>query len=147
MAQSSTSSVDAKIESDCGFEGSQLCYEQTEYKTIVSLPDNPDGGYIFVYQRCCRNGSINNIINPLNTGATYFAELSKFAYDNRNSSPRFSMWPNVYMCVNEPYNFDFKATDADGDSLVYKLCVPKAGLDSIAPVIADANPAKAPPIS
>lgn len=145
VAQSSTSSVDDKIESDCGFEGSQICYEQTEYKVIVSLPDNPDGGYIFVYQRCCRNGSINNIINPLNTGATYFAELSKFAFDNRNSSPRFSMWPNVYMCVNEPYNFDFKATDADGDSLVYKLCVPKAGLDSIAPVIADANPAKAPP--
>ena len=49
------------------------------------------------------------------------------------------------MCVNEPYNFDFKATDADGDSLIYKLCVPKAGLDSITPVISDVNPAKAPP--
>lgn len=145
VAQSTTSSVDDKIESDCGFEGSQICYEQTEYKAIVSLPDNADGGYTFVYQRCCRNGSINNIINPLNTGATYAAEISKFAFENRNSSPRFTMWPNVYMCVNEPYNFDFKATDADGDSLIYKLCVPKAGLDSITPVISDVNPAKAPP--
>ena len=105
VAQSSTSSVDDKIESDCGFEGNQICYEQTEYKAIVNLPDNPEGGYIFVYQRCCRNGSINNIINPLNTGATYSAEISKFSFDNRNSSPRFTKWPNVYMCVNEPYNF------------------------------------------
>ena len=75
IALSNITGVDDKIESDCGFEGSQICYEQTEYKAIVTLPDNADGGYLIVYQRCCRNGSINNIINPLNTGATYSAEI------------------------------------------------------------------------
>ncbi len=145
IALSNITGVDDKIESDCGFEGSQICYEQTEYKAIVTLPDNADGGYLIVYQRCCRNGSINNIINPLNTGATYSAEISKTSFTNMNSSPKFTKWPNVYMCVNEPYDFEFEATDADGDSLVYKLCVPYAGLDSIAPQITASLPAKAPP--
>ena len=38
VAQSTTSSVDDKIESDCGFEGSQICYEQNRIQNVVSLP-------------------------------------------------------------------------------------------------------------
>ena len=44
------------------------------------------------------------------------------------------MAKQMYICVNEPYNFGFKATDADGDSLIYKLCVPKAGLTPLRPL-------------
>jgi gliding motility-associated-like protein len=114
------------IVSDCGFEGEQVCVEEFKYVQEVTLPFKP-GGYFLAYQRCCRNASLNNVENPLETGATYFVRIPEAALLEDNDSPVFNQWPPVYICVNESINFDQGATDVDGDSLVYRLCDPRTG--------------------
>lgn len=127
------------IRSDCGFEGTQVCVHQTTYRANVRLPYSA-GGYILAYQRCCRNETILNIIDPKQTGATYWTEISESALQLRNSSPVFKEWPDVYICANKPLIFDHGATDADGDSLVYRLCTPSSGATFANPKPSSADP-------
>ena len=122
----SSDTLNEFIKSDCGFEGTQVCVHETTYRGLVNLPDRP-GGYYLAYQRCCRNGSLNNIIDPLETGSTYWAHVTDEALSAKNSTPEFKAWPDVYICANKPLEFDHSAIDKDGDSLVYKLCVPSLG--------------------
>ncbi|MBK8626121.1 MAG: gliding motility-associated C-terminal domain-containing protein [Saprospiraceae bacterium] len=114
------------IQSDCGFEGTQVCVHETTYQGFVNLPSRI-GGYILAYQRCCRNASLNNIMDPLETGSTYWVAIGDKAMQLRNTSPVFKKWPDVYICADKPLEFDHSATDKEGDSLVYKLCVPNSG--------------------
>jgi gliding motility-associated-like protein len=103
-----------------------VCVHRTSYKTIAVLPFRP-GGYNLVYQRCCRNQLIRNIIDPEGTGASFLAKITEASLQLCNNSAVFRQWPPVAICVNQPINFDHGATDADGDSLVYKLCAPNSG--------------------
>ncbi len=104
-----------------------VCVETTTYITTVTLLPIV-GGYRFAYQRCCRNRTIKNIINPLETGATYDILLTEAAMARANNSPRFSeQWPPVYICAGLPFTFNHSAIDVDGDSLVYSLCAPFQG--------------------
>lgn len=138
--------VDGKIESNCGFEGTQICYQQTQYEVDVTLLPNSSGGYTFTYQRCCRNGSINNVVNPLETGATFSVYIPKEAWsDQGNSSPYFAQWPDVYICGGQDFNYINQAIDPDGDSLVYKLCTPKLGFTKEKPRHAANNKNSPPP--
>lgn len=127
------------IVSACGFEGSEVCVQRSTYRDTINLPFRA-GGYIVAYQRCCRNESINNIINPLETGTTEWVEISEEAMTIENSSPTFNQWPDIYICANQPLSFDHSATDVDGDSLVYKVCTPYLGGTF-------ANPRPRPPFS
>ncbi|MCY7410578.1 MAG: hypothetical protein LH473_09910, partial [Chitinophagales bacterium] len=43
-----------------------ICVEEAVFVYNVTLPDNP-GGYSLLYQRCCRNFLIQNIVDPSNT--------------------------------------------------------------------------------
>lgn len=104
----------------------KVCVETMTYKAEVSLPFLT-GGYQIVYQRCCRNATIQNIIDPLGTGATYDIWLTEAAMRRRNNSATFSRWPDIYICNNRPLDFDHSAIDIDGDSLVYRLCTPLQG--------------------
>lgn len=117
-------------ESDpCLVSPPNVCVHTTTYLDTVDLPNIP-GGYEIVYQRCCRNGTISNIQDPIATGATYDIALTEEAMTNCNSSPDINFWPPVFVCYGQPLNFDHSATDAYDqveDSLVYKLCQPKAG--------------------
>jgi gliding motility-associated-like protein len=88
---------------------------------------HPDGYYI-VWERCCRNGIINNIVNPSRVGATFYLEFPPLNIPN--SSPRFGELTGDYICLNRPFNFDFSAKDPDGDSLVYSIVQPWAGYSS-----------------
>lgn len=117
------------IRSDCGFEGTQVCVHETKYQGKVRLPRRVgQGGYVLAYQRCCRNGSLNNVINPLETGTTYWISIDENIFGSqKNSSPEFVDWPDVYICANEPFEFNHSAFDLDGDSLAYKLVVPHSG--------------------
>ena len=45
------------------------------YTFNVVLPFGFD--YQIVYQRCCRNGTINNILNPQTTGAAFYVYISE----------------------------------------------------------------------
>jgi gliding motility-associated-like protein len=109
-----------------------VCVHRTSYTTTVTLPFSP-GGYTVVYQRCCRNRLIRNLPDPLNTGISITTQISEQSLQACNTSAVFRNWPPVAICVQEPIRFDHSATDADGDSLVYRLCTPLAGPDSITP--------------
>lgn len=107
-----------------------ICVETTTYVDTITL-QNRVGGYRLVYQRCCRNGTILNIVDPLNTGATYDILLSETAMATCNSSPVLSEWPPTFVCVNRPLKFNSNATDIDGDSIAYRLCAPLRGSTTI----------------
>lgn len=104
-----------------------VCVEQTAYTfTINNLPII-QGSYILSWQRCCRNNSINNILAPEDTGATYTIEITEAGQLAASSGPRFNLFPDIGICVNDPIDFDHSATDPDGDLLVYEFCAPLQG--------------------
>lgn len=126
-----------------------ICVEQGFYQFVVNLPPS-NQSYHISYQRCCRNVTINNIINPEDSGATYTAEISPFAQQNCNNSPVFNQFPPTVICAGAPLEFDHSASDADGDELVYEFCNPLLGggplLDDINyQTCAGANPTPACP--
>ncbi|MGQ0827457.1 MAG: gliding motility-associated C-terminal domain-containing protein [Bacteroidota bacterium] len=104
------------------------CVEVAEYIGTVTLPPIA-GGYQLVYQRCCRNGTINNINNPGGQGATYTATIPGPAL-NCNSNPVFTKMPPLFVCADNPLLFDNSATDAEGDSISYSICTPFNGANS-----------------
>ena len=111
---------------DCLLAPENLCIETTTYRDTITLAPKT-GGYHIAYQRCCRNATILNIVDPLNTGTTYDIVLTEAAMTACNTSPTIKAWPPTYICVNRPLLFDHSATDIEGDSLVYKLCTPLDG--------------------
>jgi len=103
-----------------------VCVHTTVYRSVITL--NPlVGGYHFVYQRCCRNTTISNIVNPTEAGATYDILLTEAAMQKCNSSPVVNSWPPVYVCANQELNVNSAATDVNNDSIAYKLCAPLVG--------------------
>lgn len=104
-----------------------VCVEEGVYYFNLNLPVSATESYHVSYQRCCRNITINNIINPESSGATYSVEITPTAQDLCNSSPEFDQFPPTVICVNQPLEFDHSATDSDGDQLVYSFCPPLLG--------------------
>jgi hypothetical protein len=101
-----------------------LCYEQGFYTTIVNnLPSAP-GGYHLYYQYCCRSTSLNNVVNPLSTGMSIYAFIPEQNLVGSNSSPVWNLDPPLFECQGNPMNYDYGATDADGDSLVFTYYTP-----------------------
>ncbi len=103
-----------------------VCVEEAVYRFSLNLPLS-NNSYHVSYQRCCRNITINNIVNPEGTGATYTIEITPEAQRACNSSPKFSYFPPTVICAGAPLEFDHSATDPDGDQLVYEFCSPLAG--------------------
>lgn len=103
-----------------------ICVQKATYVFTVNLPVS-NHSYHIVYQRCCRNETISNIVNPGNAGATYTMELTALAQQLCNASPVFNDFPPILICANEALEFDHSASDADGDQLVYKFCSPILG--------------------
>jgi gliding motility-associated-like protein len=116
-----------------------VCVHTTTYKdTITLLPKA--GGYYLAYQRCCRNQTIVNIVDPLQSGATFGVEISEEALMACNSNAKFKNWPPIFICVNEPIKFDHSAIDIDNDSIYYKLCTPLLGGTPVVPLPIPTNP-------
>ncbi|ELR68707.1 hypothetical protein C900_05890 [Fulvivirga imtechensis AK7] len=93
---------------------------------------DPDGYYI-VWQRCCRNYNIVNIVSEdpnaggIGAGQTFYLEIPPLIRNGErfiNSSPQLFPPLSDYACVNRGYYADFKGKDVDGDSLVYTLVEP-----------------------
>ena len=103
------------------------CVESATYSFLDTLPISATESYFIVYQRCCRNTSISNILTPGDIGATYFMELTPEAQQVCNNSPVFNDFPPIVICNRLPLNFDHSATDPEGDQLVYRLCSPFNG--------------------
>ncbi len=107
----------------CAFDPG-VCVEEAIYTTIVNnLPPNP-GGYHMFYQTCCRNSSVVNVNNPLNSGSSYYTSIPDNSSLLTNSSPSWKNFPPVFICQGNQLNFDHGATDKDGDSLVYAFYNP-----------------------
>jgi len=121
-----------EINQVCYSDKSSICVHITEYVGTITLPQN-NRGYTLSYQRCCRNSSLNNVADPLNTGMTLFIELSPEALAVCNNSPRFDLRPDIFICAGEQLNFSGSATDEEGDLIVYSLCTPIAGATRDAP--------------
>jgi gliding motility-associated-like protein len=104
-----------------------VCVQEGIYEFERSLPISTNQSYFIVYQRCCRNQSITNIVNPGDIGATYMVEITPEAQTLCNNSPVFKNFPPIIICNNFPLEFDHSALDSDGDLLVYSFCSPFAG--------------------
>ncbi len=105
----------------------QVCVEQASYSFETILPVLTNESYFVVHQRCCRNNTITNIVNPGDVGATYTIELNPAAMAVCNNSPSFTNFPPIIICNNLPLIFNHSAIDADGDLLVYSFCDALAG--------------------
>ncbi|MCB9246531.1 MAG: gliding motility-associated C-terminal domain-containing protein [Flavobacteriales bacterium] len=108
------------------------CVDEYTYQFEKDL--NPsDHGIILTFQRCCRNGTINNLLNPEALGATYTTTIPATTDISVNSSPIYRKLPPNFLCNDAPLVFDHSATDTDGDSLVYSLVVPYHGASRTSP--------------
>ncbi|MEZ4777376.1 MAG: gliding motility-associated C-terminal domain-containing protein [Bacteroidia bacterium] len=105
----------------CVAPPSGLCYALATFRNTVTLPDNPNG-YFLAWARCCRNRTIQNILQPESSGMILPAFIPNT--DVCNNSPEFVQTLPTYICVNQLFEFDHSAIDPDGDSLVYALTVP-----------------------
>lgn len=103
-----------------------ICGETGIYQQQVDLPII-GSEYLVVWQRCCRNNTITNILDPESTGATYFIEIHPESQRTCNNSPVFINFPPTVLCVNAPFKFDHSAFDKEGDLLVYEFCEPLSG--------------------
>lgn len=93
-------------------------------------------GYYMVYERCCRNNSINNIQNPGGVGQAFYMEFTAMVQNGRrfiNSTPELVVPVNDYACVGRRFELPFNATDADGDQLEYELVEPWQGNSNSSP--------------
>ncbi|MCW3084600.1 MAG: hypothetical protein JWP12_1966 [Bacteroidetes bacterium] len=122
------------INNPCFTPPTDVCVEEAIYTYNINLPAIP-GGYDIVYQRCCRNGSILNLINPGNVGSTYMAHIPDQTVALNNNSPRYNHFPPIFLCAGVPLVFDHSATDPDGDSIYYELCDPFTGLTPCCPIL------------
>ena len=121
------------LNNPCFTPPTNVCVEEAIYTGIINLPPLA-GGYFLAYQRCCRNMTILNLINPLAVGSTYMCYIPGPSLAAINSSPRYDSLPPLFMCANIPFVFNHSATDPDGDSLVYSLCDPYDGASQTNPM-------------
>ena len=108
-----------------------LCTDKVEYSHEITLdPDiyNDPDGYVIVWERCCRNAAIKNLINPDTNGMTYTLYFPPVVDATGkpfvNSSPKLFPPLSDYACVNQLFYIDFAGTDDDGDSIAYSLAAP-----------------------
>ncbi len=129
----SVNQIPPSINNSCILPPNNVCVEEGIYEFYETLPPLT-GGYYIVYQRCCRNQTILNLISPGGIGATYWEHIpGPEAFPN--SSPRFKNFPPIFICNSLNLNFDHSAIDPDGDVLVYSLCNAYNGLDGCCPVV------------
>lgn len=123
------------IQFNTGCTSPQLrCVETGIFIGRFTMPkesfNNTDGYYVS-WERCCRNNIIKNIVDPGATPMAFYMEIPS-PYPNNgdfraNSSPEFRRDPLNYLCVGEPFKYDFKVYDDDGDELRISKVEPLAG--------------------
>ena len=100
-----------------------ICYQTFAYTTTVTLPDNANG-YIIAAQDANRISGIVNITNSVSTGISFTAIIPGTINGKDyhvNTSPYFNFKDTAIICYNAKFNYQFTATDTDGDTLTYSL--------------------------
>lgn len=119
------------INPDCQIQ--ELRTRILRYRKVISLSPtvyNNNDGYYVVYDRCCRNMTIDNINDPESTGMMFYMHFPTTNLNGstfRDDTPVFSQPFAEYACVGQNFSYDFSATDNDGDSLVYYMDDPYNG--------------------
>lgn len=123
----SISVLPSEANNPCLTNPPNVCLEKGEYNVILTLGANTNG-YRIIYQRCCRNGGIINLYEDPFTGlgSTYAVNIPGGAL-SCNSTPKFKEFPPTFLCAGSKSEFDFSATDKDGDVLKYSICPPNNG--------------------
>lgn len=122
IESSSTRLVPPEFSNECISNYPTVCLREQIFTTEVYLGSNASRGFTIVYQRCCRNFALNNIVEPGLRGVTYYSYIPPYERGAcPNTSPTFKNTPPQIICVNNPFTYDFSAIDSDGDSLVYRL--------------------------
>lgn len=131
--------VPSNFSNDCINRAPELCLMRKRFERIYNFPAS-SVGYLVVYQRCCRNSSIINVIAPGDEGATYYCVIPPI--NRRNSAASFKNYPPQIICLNNPLYYDHSASDADGDSLSYEFCPAQVGATDadIKPITASPPP-------
>ncbi len=132
MKLRTTDTLNEILQARCGFVGGDVCVHKTIYIDTIFLPER-SGGYLVAYQRCCRNSTIANILDPGQTGSTFTVFISEESLKLCNNSPQLNDYPPIYICADNPVDLDLHATDLEGDSIVYEMCLPFAGATEIMP--------------
>ena len=116
---------------------SQIRVRRMYYWTdkTLKVEDYTDSeGYYLVWERCCRNATIDNVNEPDKIGQAFYMEFPALQTTDgtefRNSTPSLFNAFADYPCVNQPFYMDFGSTDPDGDSLAYRLVTPLKGFSS-----------------
>ncbi len=121
------------------YQGSDCQQQFLSTRLIRYLADvdlNPNNyreteGYYAIWERCCRNNVVNNIIASGDAGNAFylwFPAIEQGGQPFRNNTPAFSMPAGDYLCLGKDFSTNnFAATDADGDQLVYSMVTPFNG--------------------
>ncbi len=125
--------VPPSINNPCYTPPGNVCVEEAQYVEVKNLPPIA-GGYTITYQRCCRNNTILNLVNPGGVGSTYTVNIPDPSLAVGNSSPRYNYFPPIFICQGAPLTFDHSASEPDGDSLAYSMCDPYDGASASAPM-------------
>lgn len=131
--------INTEINNPCLDNPSDACVEKAVYSAEVVLNFN-NGPIDITYQRCCRNGSISNIVEGQWTGTTLTVHIPVPVNGQCNSSPKFNLLPPAFLCVNSDISLDFSASDLDGNQLIYSLCTPFLGASQAEPAPSPPNP-------
>ncbi|MBK9255060.1 MAG: hypothetical protein IPM42_06190 [Saprospiraceae bacterium] len=110
-------------EDKCVIVPPNIVIEKANYIFDIELPWS-NKVFQITYQRCCRNNTISNIINPGETGAAFFVEIFGNAIEECNNSPVFNKFPPILICNQKLLNFDHSASDSEGNRLEYEFCTP-----------------------
>lgn len=113
--------VPTNFQSECVSNAPKVCLNRIVFRKTFRL-DNSVTGYKIVYQRCCRNATVANLIDPGSIGAHYSCTIPAASEAFCNNSAVFKNYPPQIICINNPLVYDHGATDRDGDSLSYELC-------------------------
>lgn len=128
----STETIEPDQPSNCSI-GASTCINKGVYEGTVDLPLNFTG-YHVVYERCCRNGSIVNLI--ADESMAFYCYIAPPLLGN--SSPVFTDDPVPFLCVGDTTTILNSAYDPDGDLLTFSFVTPYDGEAT------NVNPAPAP---
>lgn len=114
--------IPVNINNPCVKNTPDICVEEGIYLDTILLPRNAP--FELVFQRCCRNGIIDNVTNPGMTGSSFSITVPAFNTVGCNSSPVFNNFPPIVLCSQFDVDLDLSASDDDNDSLAYSFCAP-----------------------